>query len=196
MTTSPFHRATATATAAAALRLRGRASPHPARVHWPRPAFQGDAPLLVLFTDGERDPGRVLSVRVGVVVVSVPGGLDDLRDAVAAVEWVAEHGGELGGDPGRLLVGGHRAGGGPASAVALHARDEGWPPLVRQILIFPRVPLPAAPPPLAGVAPATVLTRADPRHDDGARHAARLRRAGVEVDEFRYGPIARPDNRR
>ncbi|MFI0367327.1 dihydrofolate reductase family protein [Actinomadura sp. 1N219] len=189
MPATPFHRRSAT------LRLRGRTAPRPARVHWPRPVPRAAAPLLVLFADGavERGlgpgdaTGRTLAFLLGAVVVSVSHvpGRDGVRDASAAVEWAAEHGAELGADPDRLLVAGHGAGGGLAAAVALHARDQGWPALVRQVLIFPRVPSGVAPV-LAGVAPATVLTRDGMGLDDGARYAARLRHAGVEVDELRY----------
>lgn len=65
--------------------------------------------------------------------------------------------------------------------VALFARDNKWPPIVRQVLVDPHVALPPATASLAGVAPATVVSGAD-----GGRYAERLRRAGVEVDELRH----------
>ena len=89
------------------------------------------------------------------------------------MEWAADHAHQLGADPDRLVV----AGGGLAAAVALHARDEGWPPLSRQVLIGPDLtgwPRWTADS-LSGVAPATVV--------NAPGYAARLRAAGVEVEE-------------
>ncbi|MEU8800566.1 alpha/beta hydrolase fold domain-containing protein [Spirillospora sp. NPDC048819] len=201
MTYSPVDRQGAAQRGTVALRLRGRTAPQAARVYWPQRASH-TAALLLLFNGGgvpglihDDANARTLSSRAGVVVVTVPHipGPDDFRDAVAAVEWVADHGAELGADPGRLLLAGDGGGGGAAAAVALHARDQGWPALVRQILIFPRIPLPgpggAGGLPtglLAGVSPAIVLTLDGPRQDDGAPYAALLRDAGVEVDLLRY----------
>lgn len=51
--------------------------------------------------------------------------------------WAWEHAGEFGGDPERVAVGGGSAGGALAAAVALRARDEGGPPLVFQMLLYP-----------------------------------------------------------
>jgi acetyl esterase len=51
---------------------------------------------------------------------------------------VAQHVGELGGDPERLVVAGDSAGGNLAAAVALAVRD-GGPRLAAQLLIYPGV---------------------------------------------------------
>lgn len=203
---------------AATLRLRGHTAPVQAGVHWPAPASRAAgrtaaAPPLVFFGGGAvaRGPNpadavcRTLSSVAGVVVVSVPDMVstpDAFRDAAAVVEWVADHGAELAADPDRLLVAGQGAGCRLATSVTLHARDHGWPPLLRQILIFPdlsprpadggsrdvaaALPLPS----MAGVAPAAVLTGCGGgfRRDDGRRFSARLRHAGVPVQELRYGP--------
>ena len=85
---------------------------------------------------------------------------------------------------------GEGEGGALAAALALHARDRGWPTIARQVLIRPELAaLRAAS--LAGVAPATVLTTA--AADDGRHYAARLRAAGVEVEELQHegGPRER-----
>lgn len=81
---------------------------------------------------------------VGAVVTSVeyrlapehphPGPLDDCS---AALAWVAEHAAELGIDPARLVLAGGSAGGGIAAGVALRVRDEGGPPLVGLLLLYP-----------------------------------------------------------
>jgi acetyl esterase/lipase len=200
------------------LQLRGRTGPVPARVLWPEPSTRGDRrALLVFFPAGDATGGgldqaeplcRELCARAGVVVLSVsyrpdrpdrPG--TAFEDAVTATRWSADHATELGADARRLVVGGEGAGAGLAAAVALHARDEGWPPITRQLLIRPRldVELPGgldgattdglgAPPlhatSVAGVAPATVVTvESDPGREGARRYAARLRQAGVPVDE-------------
>jgi len=63
-----------------------------------------------------------------------PAGLDD---CVFATRWIADHAGELEGDAGRLAIGGDSAGGNLAAAAALRLRDQGGPPLVGQLLIYP-----------------------------------------------------------
>jgi acetyl esterase len=116
------------------------------------------------------------------------------HDAVAALEWAADHGSELDADPSRLLVAGEGTGAAVAGAMAMHARDNWWPGIARQILIHPvlgawhpSVPYVSAlhSAPVAGVAPATIVASAAPR-DGGRVYAARLRGAGVEVDELRH----------
>ena len=60
------------------------------------------------------------------------------RDCHAAVRWLAEHAGELGGDPARIAVAGDSAGGNLAAAVTLQARESGTP-LAAQVLVYPNV---------------------------------------------------------
>ena len=60
-----------------------------------------------------------------------------VNDCYAGLVWTAEHAGELGFDPGRLLIAGGSAGGGLAAAVALMARDRGGPALLGQMLMCP-----------------------------------------------------------
>jgi len=62
-------------------------------------------------------------------------------DAFAALQWVGENARELGGDPGRIAVGGDSAGGNLAAVVALLARDAGGPALRFQLLVYPAVDL-------------------------------------------------------
>jgi acetyl esterase len=61
-----------------------------------------------------------------------------VQDSYAALQWVAEHVGELGGDPNRLAIAGDSAGGNLAAVTALLARDAG-PQLCAQLLIYPVV---------------------------------------------------------
>ena len=65
-----------------------------------------------------------------------PGAVEDCE---AALQWVAAHATELGGDPGRIAVGGDSAGGNLAAVVALLAREKGGPKLCFQLLIYPCV---------------------------------------------------------
>jgi acetyl esterase len=57
-------------------------------------------------------------------------------DAYAATQWAQEHATEFCGDPSRLAVAGSSAGGNLAAAVALKARDAGWPEISLQVLIY------------------------------------------------------------
>jgi len=138
------------------MRLRGPAGPLRARIYWPSREGGGLPPaLLVFFHASGFVPGSVetadvlcreLCSRSGLVVLSAsyrtapphpyPAAFED---ATAAVDWAADHGTELDADPGRLLVAGEGAGGNLAAAVALHARDRGWPLLSRQLLIYPNL---------------------------------------------------------
>ena len=59
------------------------------------------------------------------------------EDCYAALNWVAENGGEFALDPARLAVGGDSAGGGLAAAMALMARARSGPGLRFQLLVYP-----------------------------------------------------------
>jgi acetyl esterase len=148
----------------------------------------------------------------GIVVLAVsarraPSGVETptLEDGITATTWAADHAGELGADPRRLVVAGVAAGAAVAAAVALRARAAGWPTVARQVLLRPDLGRAAAPGSpagpdlldlspevrrLAGVAPATLVLADEggPAPDDGRRYAARLRQAGVEVEVLRGGP--------
>jgi hypothetical protein len=142
------------------------------RVIWPPDPEDGSPIALFL---GERpsvfEMAEALSVEGGVVVLALQTTSVDV--ATMALEWAGDHAASLGADPGRLFV----AGGGLAATAALHARDEGWPPLARQLLFGPeRSGWPPAGASLAGVAPATLV--------DAPAYAARLRAAGVEAEEL------------
>lgn len=58
-------------------------------------------------------------------------------DCYAGLAWVAKHAGELGVDPGRIVVAGGSAGGGLAAGVTLMARDLGGPAVFGQLLLCP-----------------------------------------------------------
>ncbi|HVN50165.1 MAG TPA: alpha/beta hydrolase [Acidimicrobiales bacterium] len=135
--------------------LPGPAGDIPVRVY--RNHGDGPLPVLVWYHGGgwvigdleSGDPtARKLANRTGAVVVSVdyrlapehpyPAAVDDCW---AALEWVAAHAGEIGGDPARLAVGGDSAGGNLSAVVALLAAQAGGPALRHQLLVYPVVDL-------------------------------------------------------
>ena len=150
------------------LRLRGAGQSVRVRVAWPEPAT--GIPALLVFPGEDLERVDELSARAGVVVLSPD---DHLGAAAATLEWAGEHAAQLGADGGRLAVGG----GALAAALALRARDQGWPALARQVLIRPALEPPSH---LGGVAPATVVTAGS----RDRRYVAALRRAGIEVESL------------
>ncbi|MEU2102783.1 alpha/beta hydrolase [Nocardia sp. NPDC019255] len=94
--------------------------------------------------DTEHPWATLLADDSGVTVISVgyrlapehpfPAAPDDVY---AVLTWTAEHATELGIDPARIAIGGHSAGAGLATAVALRTRDEQGPPIRFQLLNQP-----------------------------------------------------------
>jgi acetyl esterase len=131
------------------LRLRAPAGSIPVRVRWPHSAAADPAPPLIVVLPDAAPAGRVdqadddlgleLCSRVGAVVLCTPwapqrpGALDR---AEAALMWAADHGHELGADPARLIVAGRGVGAAGAAALALRARERGWPPIRHQVLVL------------------------------------------------------------
>jgi hypothetical protein len=156
------------ARSAAQLRLRGGA----AHLVWPA----GDATGVMVLLSG-RDPEplcRWLADALGVVALSAAA-----RDGSPAIEWVADHAAEFGADGSRLILAGVHGAAPAVAALAVRARDDGWPRIAEQVFIHPRLDDPPTAW-LAGVAPATVVAG-----DAGARtYVAALRRAGVPVHEL------------
>ena len=152
----------------AGLTLRGPREFVRPRLSWPLGSPYG-RPMAVVLADLDCSfaAADALCHDAGFIVLALR--TADVDAAVLAVEWAGDHAEQLGADGGRLVV----AGGRLAAAAALHARDEGWPPLARQVLIGPELDLPAD---VEGVAPATVV--------NAPGYATRLREAGVEVEEF------------
>jgi acetyl esterase len=123
----------------------------PVRVY--RPSPDPDLPVVVYLHGGgwtigsveQFDPiVRQLANAANAIVVSVeyrlapeqpfPAPLDDCWHAL---QWVAQHATEFGGDPSRLAVAGDSAGGNLAAVCALLARDAGAPELALQVLVYP-----------------------------------------------------------
>ena len=63
-----------------------------------------------------------------------PAGINDAWDAL---QWTFDNAAELQIDSARIAIGGCSAGGNFAAALAQRARDEGGPPLVFQLLVYP-----------------------------------------------------------
>jgi acetyl esterase len=132
--------------------IDGPGGPLRLRVYTPH---SGSAPraLLAFFHGGGFIVGdlytagctcRALADRTGAVVVGVQYRLAPehpleagREDCLAAVEWLAEHAGELGADPTTLTVGGDSAGGLLAAAVAQACAERGGPRLAAQLLLYP-----------------------------------------------------------
>ncbi len=139
--------------AEAAQRVRREADlpygPHPRQrldLYLPAPGSGGGLPVLVFLHGGRWIRGykewvgltapTIISLPAVMVAVSYrlapefryP---DPLHDALDALSWVHAHVAEYGGDPGRLYVGGHSAGGHLAALAVLRrdlARARGFPP--------------------------------------------------------------------
>lgn len=159
----------------ASLALREQRGIVRVRVNWP--TVDEQPPVLVFLSSEDVRLETVdalcrgLCAEAGVLVLSVRTAC--LDTATTTVEWTGDHAEQLEGDPSTLLVGGIGRGGALAAAVALAARDNGWPDLARQVLIRPDFT--AYPDGPAGVAPATVVGISG--------YSDRLRTAGVAIEQ-------------
>ncbi|HZU15186.1 MAG TPA: alpha/beta hydrolase, partial [Candidatus Dormibacteraeota bacterium] len=59
------------------------------------------------------------------------------EQAYAVLEWAAEHGSEVGGDPTRIALVGDSVGGNMVAALTLMAKARGGPPIRAQVLFYP-----------------------------------------------------------
>ena len=147
----------------------------PLRIYRPTGGPKEGLPGLVFFhgggwvlgsLDGVDGLCRTLCKYAQLVVISVdyrlapehqfPAGLEDCW---AATCWVAENAESLGLDPLKLVVGGDSAGGNLAAAVALRARDQAFPQLTGQVLIYPVTDLTQSEPSYESFAEGYLLTR-------------------------------------
>jgi acetyl esterase len=85
------------------------------------------------------------------------------EDCYAALCWVADHVGQLGGDAGTISVGGESAGGNLAAVTALMARDRQGPELTLQILSIAVTDLTGSQPSVEAFGDGYMLSRAGMR---------------------------------
>jgi acetyl esterase len=125
----------------------------PVRIYWPPISAHENLPVVVFYHGGgwsigdldTHDPvARAHAVGAEAIVVSVDYRLapehpypQGIEDSWAALRWVGEHAGELGGDPTRIAVAGDSAGGNISAVMTQLARDHGGPPLAFQLLWYP-----------------------------------------------------------
>jgi acetyl esterase len=118
-----------------------------------RPEGADGAPLLVYYHGGGFVVGgygthgnlcEVISHRAGVHLLFVDYRLapehkapSAVEDAYTAYRWACGHAAELGADPRRVAVGGDSAGANLSAVVSRRARDDGAPPPVLQMLLYP-----------------------------------------------------------
>ena len=98
-----------------------------------------------------------LCAGLGALVLHVFWG-EALERAAGALDWAADHAAELDGDPRRVLVAGRDRAAVAASALALRATDDGWPPLVGQVLVIWRTGVPRGDAGLSRSPAATIVT--------------------------------------
>ncbi len=130
----------------------------PIRIYWPRKLKPGEKlPVMVFYHGGgfflcdmESHEGvaRYLCQHADVIVVNVgyrlapehkfPAGIED---SYAVLCWLAEHAGELDGDPANISVCGDSAGGNISAVMCHLARSRGGPHITHQILLYPCVNL-------------------------------------------------------
>jgi hypothetical protein len=192
----PFPPSEPTLRRAAELHLRNASGALPVAVQWPRREV-GTPGVVVLYSQGLSLPANrvvtsVLRRGAGLVVVCAHSART-ADDAMTTAEWVADHGRELGADPGGLVVAGVGSAAPLAVSVALGARDHGWPPIAAQVLVLPKLADAGAAleeAPTNGVAPAIVVRA--PGGSGTEPYLDRLRASGVSVDELRLD-LSDPD---
>lgn len=181
----------------------GVAGDIPIRLYTPR-APSGSFPMLVWLHGGGHVVGNInsydalcrsLALQADCLVASVdyrlapehkfPAGVED---SFAALAWVGEHAAEFGGDPRRIAIGGDSAGANLAAVCAILARDGGFPPLVFQLLVYPRTAPDEDSSSHQSFAEGYLLTRKTILwfHDH-------YRRSEEDRKDFRYAPLICPD---
>jgi acetyl esterase len=99
--------------------------------------------MVLLFDAGEPDAAdhaqlvcRSLAHAPGILSLSAACRRGrELEDGATSIEWAADHAAELGAEgPGLILAGLHGAAA-VAAALAVRAREDGWPEIVHQLLI-------------------------------------------------------------
>ena len=169
--------------------LRGPAGRQRARVRWPvaLPAAAAPALVVLLRAEGPLTTGALpldAALVVAVAVAVLTTAPTSVAEALATVEWAADHATELGADPDRLVVAGEGPSARQALAVARAASAGGWPPIERILLVDPEgEPEPAPPGWAHDLAPVCVV-------GGGGTFVRALRDGGAEVTEVTSGALA------
>lgn len=135
----------------------GPFGPIPLRIYTPRDPGGDALPVLIYlhgggFVFGSRDshdtPCRYLAREADCLVISVDYRMapefpfpQPVEDCWAAVTWIMENIGALGGSGSRVAIGGDSAGGNLAAVMCLLARQSGGPDFAHQLLIYPATDL-------------------------------------------------------
>lgn len=113
----------------ATLTLRAGGQQLLVRVFWP-PA---ESHRVVVIFDERTSAAERWCRSLGALVVLAGPAAFELPQAMAVVEWTADHAAEMGSADGPVALGGWGAGLAVAQAVAGRAAELGWPPLVSTI---------------------------------------------------------------
>jgi acetyl esterase len=186
-------------------RIPGPGSDLTLRVYQPREARPGERfPVLAWFHGGGFVIGnldthdhacRALANQADCMVVAVdyrlapeckfPAAVDD---CMAAVRWLALHAPEIGADPARIALGGDSAGGNLAAVCAILARNDGYPKLAHQLLIYPCTAPEPETPSHHKFAEGYVLTR-----NSITWFYKQYVRSPREFNDFRFAPLVAED---
>jgi acetyl esterase len=186
-------------------RIPGPGSDLTLRVYQPREARPGERfPVLAWFHGGGFVIGnldthdhacRALANQADCMVVAVdyrlapeckfPAAVDD---CMAAVRWLALHAPEIGADPARIALGGDSAGGNLAAVCAILARNDGYPKLAHQLLIYPCTAPEPETPSHHKFAEGYVLTR-----NTITWFYKQYVRSPREFNDFRFAPLVADD---
>jgi acetyl esterase len=175
------------------------------RIYLPREAKPGELfPVLLWFHGGGFVIGnldthdsacRMLATQAECMVVAVDYRLAPehkfpaaVEDCMAALRWVAMHAREIGADGARIAVGGDSAGGNLAAVCALLARNEGFPTLAHQLLVYPCTAPEPETPSHRKFAEGYVLTR-----NTITWFYKQYLRSRSDVNDFRFGPLIADD---
>jgi acetyl esterase len=186
-------------------RIPGPARDIPIRVYQPREAKPGELlPVLLWyhgggFVIGDLDTHdvacRALANGADCMVVAVDYRLAPehkfpaaVEDCMAALRWLALHAREIGADPERIAVGGDSAGGNLATVCAILARDEGFPKLRFQLLVYPCTAPEPESPSHRKFAEGYILTR-----NTVTWFYKHYLRSPKDVKDFRFGPLIADD---
>jgi acetyl esterase len=186
-------------------RIPGPGSDLAIRIYQPREAKPGELlPVLLWFHGGGFVIGnldthdcacRMLCTRAECIVVAVDYRLAPehkfpaaVEDCMAALRWVALHAREIGADPSRIAVGGDSAGGNLATVCAILARNEGFPRLAFQLLIYPCTAPEPETPSHRKFAEGYLLTR-----NTVTWFYKQYLRSRSDVSDFRFGPLIADD---